>query len=81
MYRVSEHGPAPLLAIEVLSAPIPGHIDLAAQSRVYARLEVAEHVLVDLAGVFLCPSATRLCCVPDLVWVEFGMTNAITTGA
>jgi hypothetical protein len=58
-YRVGEHGPAPLLAIEVLSAPTLGHIDLAAQSRVYAQFEVAEHVLVDLAGVFM-PERTRL---------------------
>jgi len=55
VYRVDKHGPPPLLTIEVLSAPI----DLASQTRNYARIGVAEHILVDLAGVFM-PERMRL---------------------
>ncbi len=59
IYLVGEHGPAPLLAIEVLSASIPGPIDFTAQAQIYARIGVAEHILVDLAGVFM-PERMRL---------------------
>jgi Putative restriction endonuclease len=59
-YRVGEHGPAPLLTIEVLSSPIPGQVDVTTQSQIYAPMGVSEYILVDLSGIFM-PERQRLC--------------------
>jgi Uma2 family endonuclease len=52
-YRLGEHGPAPVLAAEVLSKRSYQQQDLWNKPILYRRLGVAEYLLIDPTGAFL----------------------------
>src|SRR5438105_4796886 len=52
-YQIGRDGPAPLLAAEVLSERSYEQRDLNEKVTLYAKLGVAEYVLVDVTGQFL----------------------------
>jgi Uma2 family endonuclease len=52
-YRIGQEGPAPVLALEILSGPTAQPLDLTDKPIVYAALGVAEYILVDVTGQFL----------------------------
>lgn len=52
-YRLGVQGPAPVLAVEVLSERSAQQQDTTNKPRLYARLGVAEYLLVDVTGEYL----------------------------
>jgi Uma2 family endonuclease len=52
-YRIGEHGPAPVLAAEVLSRRSFQQQDLDVKPVLYRQLGVAEYLLIDVTGAFL----------------------------
>src|SRR5262249_16757028 len=52
-YRIGRHGPAPLVAIEVLSQRSFQQQDLTNKPIVYHKLGVAEYAIVDVTGAYL----------------------------
>src|SRR5262249_30514662 len=59
-YRIGVNGPAPVLAVEVLSRRSFQQQDLTNKPIIYAELGVSEYVLVDVTGVFL----------PQRLWIK-----------
>jgi Uma2 family endonuclease len=58
-YTIGVHGPAPVLAVEVLSRRSAQQQDRTTKPRLYARLGVAEYLMIDVTGRFL-PQRLRL---------------------
>jgi Uma2 family endonuclease len=52
-YRVNLQGPAPVLTAEILSERSSQQRDLKEKLTIYAQLQVAEYILIDVSGVFL----------------------------
>src|SRR4029077_20912699 len=52
-YRIGTHGPSPFLVAEVLSERSYQQRDLRDKIAIYAKLAVAEYVVVDVTGRFL----------------------------
>ncbi|HEV3259233.1 MAG TPA: Uma2 family endonuclease [Gemmataceae bacterium] len=52
-YQIGREGPAPVLTAEILSERSAQQRDLREKAAVYARLGVAEYILVDVSGKFL----------------------------
>jgi Uma2 family endonuclease len=57
-YTIGVHGPAPVLTVEVLSRRSAQQQDRTNKPRLYARLGVAEYLMIDVTGQFL---PQRLC--------------------
>ena len=52
-YRMGRDGPAPVLAVEVLSPRTAQQGDLEVKPRIYSRIGVLEYILVDTSGRFM----------------------------
>jgi Uma2 family endonuclease len=52
-YRIGKHGPAPRVAIEILSERSAQQRDLTDKPVIYGQLAVAEYILVDVTGEYL----------------------------
>jgi Uma2 family endonuclease len=69
-YRIGVTGPAPVLTIEVLSRRSFQQQDLTNKPVIYARLGVAEYVLVDVTGEFLPQRLLIKRLQPDQTWFD-----------
>ncbi len=68
-YRIGEQGPAPLLAIEVLSRRTFQQGDLTIKPQIYADMGVREYILVDVTGDFLPERLQIRRLDPDKMWI------------
>jgi Uma2 family endonuclease len=69
-YRIGEDGPAPVLVIEVLSRRSAQQQDLTNKPVLYAQLEIAEYMLVNVTGEFLPQRLWLKRLLPDQTWLE-----------
>jgi len=69
-YRIGTHGPAPFLVAEVLSERSYQQRDLRDKIEIYAKLGVAEYVVVDVTGRFLSERLMLRRLQPDRSWLE-----------
>jgi Uma2 family endonuclease len=69
-YRIGEEGPAPVLTMEVLSERSAQQSDLNKKVTVYAKLGVAEYILVDVTGRFLAQRLLLKRLQPDGTWKD-----------
>jgi len=69
-YRIGEHGPAPVLVIEVLSRRSAQQQDLTNKPILYAQQGVAEYMLANVTGEFLPQRLWLKRLLPDQTWVE-----------
>jgi Uma2 family endonuclease len=69
-YRIGQEGPAPLLAVEVLSFRTYQEGDLTSKPALYASLGIQEYVLVDVTGELLPRRRLLLRLQPDGSWRE-----------
>jgi Uma2 family endonuclease len=69
-YALGEHGPAPLLVVEVLSKQTAKKHDLTEKPDIYAGLAVAEYVLADPTGKFLHQPLLLKRLRPDRTWKD-----------
>jgi hypothetical protein len=81
-YRVGATGPAPVLAVEVLSRRSFQQQDLTNKPVIYAELGVAEYLLVDVTGEFLPEQLLIKRLQDDATWVDEqdadgGVTSAL----
>jgi Uma2 family endonuclease len=67
-YTIGEDGPAPFLAIEVLSERTHQQRDLTDKVRLYAQLGVSEYIVVDVTGQFLPERLMLRRLRPDGTW-------------
>jgi Uma2 family endonuclease len=70
IYRVGEHGPAPVLVAEVLSRRTYQQQDLTTKVVIYSLLKIPEYLLVDVSGVFLPQRLLKKRLQPDGTWVD-----------
>lgn len=69
-YRIERDGPAPLLTVEVLSERSHQQRDLEEKPIIYARLGVAEYILVDASGQFLKRRLLLRRLTPEGIWED-----------
>jgi Uma2 family endonuclease len=69
-YRIGEDGPAPTLAVEVLSRRSFQQQDLTNKPIIYADLGVREYILADPTGAFLPEKLLIKHLQPDRTWTE-----------
>ncbi len=69
-YEISRDGPAPLLVGEVLSERSAQQRDLSQKLTIYAKLGVAEYLLVDTSGRFLPQRLLLKRLQPDRTWKD-----------
>ncbi len=69
-YRVGVDGPAPLVAIEILSKRSFQQQDLSNKPTIYAMLGVLEYILIDTTGVFLEQRVLLRHLQPDGSWLD-----------
>ena len=69
-YRIGVHGPAPVLALEVLSRRSFQQQDLTNKPVLYAELGVAEYILVDVSGELLPQQLLLKELQRDGVWID-----------
>jgi Uma2 family endonuclease len=69
-YRIGREGPAPVLVIEILSRRSFQQQDLNNKPDIYARLGVAEYILLDGSGAFLPERLLLKRRVDDETWVD-----------
>src|SRR5262249_44536552 len=69
-YRIGEHGPAPVLATEVLSHRTAARGDLEQKVTICARLGIGEYLLVDPTGEFLPERLLLKRLQPDGTWAD-----------
>lgn len=69
-YRIGQTGPAPILAIEVLSRRSFQQQDLTNKPIIYAELGVAEYILVDTTGEFLPERLLLKRLLDDQSWID-----------
>jgi Uma2 family endonuclease len=69
-YRVGEDGPAPTLAVEVLSRRSFQQQDLTNKPIIYADLGVQEYILADPTGAFMPQKLLIKHLQPDRTWIE-----------
>jgi Uma2 family endonuclease len=67
-YTIAADGPAPFLAIEVLSERTHQQRDLTDKVRLYAQLGVSEYIVVDVTGQFLPERLVLRRLRPDGTW-------------
>jgi Uma2 family endonuclease len=67
-YQIGRDGPAPVLVAEILSERSAQQRDLHDKVTLYARLGVAEYVLIDVTGAFLSRRLLLKRLQPDQTW-------------
>jgi hypothetical protein len=70
-YRIGENGPAPVVAIEVLSRRTFQQGDLTTKPELYANLGISEYLLIDVTGVFLPERLLLKLLDGDKNWINF----------
>jgi Uma2 family endonuclease len=69
-YRIGRDGPAPVLTMEVLSERSHEQRDLNEKVTLYAKLGVAEYILVDVTGLYLPQRLLLKRLQPDRTWKD-----------